>query len=389
MSDSLKTEHPVAQMETVVALLPPKVRDKARAVLLQGDAKSVQLLTRVISKERTKRRSRAKATALPGSLLLIGSLLTAARPHLFGGYTAALGLSGLGLLALSALTRMPSRLQKAAQEALVQSEDPEGIGALLERLPLRSPVLRAQVRADLIQALPQITADSFRKLTPKQRGYLYGTLSYEQRDRDMDLRLSVLAALEEVGDASCLGVVYQLTTGEAVTDTAVAVREAARNCLDCLFARLDFGPLEALPQHLLSISAEIREEKTDFQAYATSLLSLRQLLPQLTPANYRSILSANQRTQLYALPMLYAVSNNGKYQFRRRDLHLEIVRTADRLRDTRALEGLLSFVCSTMAAADEELYAALCRVNSALEALADQKSVGGRAQNSQEGGDEK
>ena len=70
--------------------------------------------------------------------------------------------------------------------------------------------------------------------------------------------------LEKKGDTGCLGIVSQLSTGEAVTDTAVAVREAAGRCLDALFVRLDFGPLEHLPPYLLGVEDEIRSEKTAF-----------------------------------------------------------------------------------------------------------------------------
>jgi hypothetical protein len=367
-------EEPAVQIDSMVALLPLRVRERARNILSQGDAKSVQLLSRVIAKEHAKRRSQAKAILLLASLLLVVSIV-AVTTHIrsLSGHSVMLGLGGFTLLALFAWTRLPTRLEKKARKFLKQSAEPGSIGPLLERLQLWAPLLRADARENLLRALPQITPEAFRKLTPTQQSHLYGTLNFEQRDRDRHLRMSVLTALGMAGDIGCLGIVYQLSTGEAVTDTAVAVREAARRCLDALFARLDFGPLEHLPRYLLGVEDEIRSEKTAFQDYATSLLGLRQLLPQLTPSDYRGILSTAQRSVLYGLPMLYSVSASGRYQFRRRDLHLEIVRTAVRLGDIRALDPLQSFVCTTMAAADEELYGALCQASSTLEALAEQK----------------
>lgn len=370
MPDSLELENPTRQIENVIALLPPKIRDKAHDILNQSGARQVQLLTRVISKERAKRRLRAKATALPGSLLLAASLLTT-RSHTFGGYSAALGLSGLSLLALSATTLLPSRLEKAAREALLQSEETSSIGPLLEGLHKGSPAVRAQARERLIRLLPQITPETFRKLTSDQRGYLYAAVNHVQRSGDLDLTLSVLIALQEAGDERCLGAVYRLAVREAATEDELAVRDAARDCIERLYARLDFGPLESLPRHISSISAGLRVGSADFQDYVTSLLTLSRLLPQLTPANYERILSANHCSQLYGLLLLYAAAGSGMYWYRRRDLHLEIVRTAERMGDTRAIDILQEFAGTNMAGADEELYTAVCRTLSALEELAD------------------
>jgi hypothetical protein len=369
MSDPLELENYNRQLETVVALLSPKVRDRARDLLNQGGAKRIQLLTHVLSKEGAKRRSRAKWTALSGSLLLAGSLLAVARTDLFGRYLPALALSGLALVAFSVLVgRRPTRLEKAAREALLQSDEPESLGPLLERLPTLSPALRAQAYEQLDRLLPKITPDNFQKLTPAQRSSLYGMLNLS-RHIDLDLRLSVLAALAEAGDQSCLGIVYMLANAEVRSDVAKEVREAARECIEHLFPRLDFGGLEDLPHHITDIGVEIRADKANFQNYATSFLTLSRLLPQLTPSNYKSVLSAHQRSQLYGLLPVYAAAGIVMYQYRRRNLHLEIVRTAERLSDLRALDALSEFADSSIAASDEELYTDVCRAIDTLEAL--------------------
>jgi hypothetical protein len=373
MADPLELENTARQTEAIVALLPPKVRSKARAILNQRGTKRVQLLNQLISKEHRKRRMRAKATALPGALLLLASLAAALRLHTFGGYIAALGLSGLTLLALSAMTLLPSRLEKAAKEALLESEEPESIGPLLESLHTLVPAARAQARENLIRALPHLTPEAFQKLTPAQRSQLYGTLNFGQHNTDSALPLSVLTVLREAGDKSCLGVVYMLAAGKAATHTELAVREAARECLEHLFVRLDFGPLEDLPHSIDGIGVHLREEKTDFQDYALCLLTLTRLLPQVTPANYRHLLSAGQRTHLYDLLLLYAAAGSGMYRYRRRELHFEIVHAAERLGDTHAIDALQEFAGAHMATSDEELYTSVCRVIDTLEALPERK----------------
>ncbi len=371
MPDLSELESHPSNHANVVALLPRKHRDKARAILSRRGPRSVQLLTRTIAKERKKRRARAKVTALSGSLLLVGSVAVAARSYPFGGSIAAFGAGGLILLSLSALAWFPTRLEKAALAALLQSEEAGSLGSLLEGLHLRAYSLQAPAKEQLIRLLPQITQKTLQGLTPTQRVYLYDALSYVHRDSNLELRLSVLTALQKAGDESSLGVVYLLATGEAVTDTATVVREAAKNCLEHLAVRLDFGPMEGLSHHIVSVCDQMRAEKPDFHVYATSMLALRQLLPRLTPSTYANILSASHRNQLYRLFMLYASSASGLYRYGRRELHLEIVRTAERLGDTRAIDGLRAFSCSSMATADEELYVAVCKALSTLEPLAE------------------
>ncbi|MCW3053103.1 MAG: hypothetical protein JWN14_2273 [Chthonomonadales bacterium] len=369
MSDSFEPENSTRQTEHILALLPSKIRAKAQGVLNQGGDKKVRLLTRIIAKERLKRRTFARITILLASLFLVAFALCAVRSNSVGGYVAALGLSGFVLSAYSATTLVPSRLETAVKAALLESAEPGSLGALLESFHMRVTTHHAEARENLMRLLPHITPEAFQGLTSTQRGYLYGTLNYAHRNTDRDLRLTVLTALQEVGDASCLGIVYQLATEEAVTDVELAVRNAARSCLDHLLTRLDFGPLEDLPHHVHKASVQLRADKTDFQNYATSLLTLSQLLPQLTPANYETVLSANHRIHLYGLLLLYATSDSNMYRYRRRNVFLEIIRTAERLSDTRAIDTLQEFAGTRAATADEEVYRGASQAIDTLEAL--------------------
>jgi len=373
MSDSFEPENSTSQTEHILALLPSKIRAKAQGVLNQGGDKKVRLLTRIIAKERLKRRTVARITILLASLSLVAFALCAIRSHGVGGHITALGLSGFVLLAFAATTLVPSRLETAVKAALLESAEPGSLGALLESFHARVTTHHAEARENLMRLLPHVTPEAFQSLTATQRSYLYGTLNRGHRNTDRDLRLTVLAALQEAGDASCLGVVYQLATEEAITDIELAVRNAARECLDHLLTRLDFGPLTDLPHHIHKASVQLRAEKTDFQDYATSLLTLSQLLPQLTPPNYETILTANQRSHLYGLLLLYATSDSNKYRYRRRNLLLEIIRTAERLSDTRSIDTLQEFAGTRAATSDEEVYRGASQAIDTLEALAERK----------------
>ena len=369
MSQSFEPENSARQTEHILALLPSKIRAKARGVLNQGGDKKVRLLTRIIAKERLKRRTLVRITLLLAALFLVAFLLSAVHSHSVGGYTAGLGLSGFVLLAFSATTLAPSRLETAVKAALLESAEIGSLGALLESFHTRVTTHHAEARENMMRLLPHVTPEAFQNLTSTQQGYLYSTLNHTHRNTDRELRLTVLAALQEAGDTSCLGVVYQLATEEAITDNALAVRNAARRCFDHLLTRLDFGPLADLPQHIHKASVQLRADKTDFQEYAISLLTLSQLLPQLTPANYETILSANHRFHLYGLLLLYATSDSNVYRYRRRNLLLEIIRTAERLSDTRAIDTLQEFAGTRAATADEEVYNAAARALDTLEAL--------------------
>lgn len=376
MPDSLDLDNQSFNMENVLALLRPKMREKARVILTKGGADSVRLLTSVVSRERSRRRLRTKGAILAGSLLVAGSVAAAvAHSEVLKKTVSGTGLSGLLLLAFAALTWFPTRLEQTALEALLQSEDPANIGTLMESLHLRSAAIRAQAKENLVRLLPQMTSEIFDALTPVQRGYLYGTLKQISHNNALDLCSSVLAALGEAGDKRCLSVVYQLASGDAEANNAEVIREAARRCIDLLFTRLDFGAVENLPHHILKICGQMRTEKPDFQVYAVSLLALRQLLPQLTPDNYKRILSANHRHELYLLLMLHAASGSGVYRYGRRELHLEIIRTAERMGDTHVIDAVYTFACTRMAAADETLYAAVNRTLKRLETLAEREEA--------------
>src|SRR4051812_48782823 len=108
MSEPFEPENSSQQAEPILALLPSKIRARARDVLNQGGDKKVRLLTRIIEKERAKRRTFARITILLAALLLAAFLISALHSHGVGGVVAGLGLSGLVLLAFAATALVPS-----------------------------------------------------------------------------------------------------------------------------------------------------------------------------------------------------------------------------------------------------------------------------------------
>jgi hypothetical protein len=232
---------------------------------------------------------------------------------------------------------------------------------------LTDSALRTKAKASLLRLLPHVTPEICQRLPPRQRGYLYDLLSYQDRNKDMELRLAALTALRQAGDRTCLGAVYLLAAGDASTPAAQTVQTAANECLDHLLAHLDFSPLKSLPRYIDSAYAQMRRDGVDLQVYATCLLNMRQLLRQLTPANYQNILVDSQRDNLYRL-LLPRPSPNPGHPVGKRELDLEIVRTAARLADTRAIKAFTLFARNP-SSGDRSVQAAVREALPALEAL--------------------
>ena len=330
-----------SKVEKLLALLPRRMRKEAAVMLERGDARSLQLLTDIISSEHTKRRTRAVVIVVPSAMAVAGTLLAAATTGFpLPWYMGVAGISGFFLLLLSMLTGIPTALEKAAVEAVVLSSDKHSIGALLEGLQIHNlpGALQEKNKQALIRILQSLTPEDADLLTPVQRSQLHRSLSYIQRDNNKELRLATLTALQQVGDWTCLGVIYTLLAGEAATDTAQTVRAAARDCIEALRLRLDFGSVTKIPEYTESLIHQMQSEGPDYQISAVCMLALRRLLPLLHSGNYRDVLSERQRDHLYqllTLPLMFHQHRHGNSEIQE-----EILRTAHRLGDTRALPSV-------------------------------------------------
>lgn len=347
MPELTETASRQALIEKLLVLLPSAKRTEAAALLERNDAQSRQMLKAIVQKEQRGRRMRAGLLLTSGiALCLLGFF------HIFNPsapwYMSLAGIGGLVLTLLSPLTRMPTRLEQAALEVVVLNTDKQNIGTLLEAIEvfaLPAP-LQMQSRQALISMLHSLTPEDAALLSPADRSQLARHLNYAHRDDDLELRLAAMTALQNVSDPTSLGTIFKLAIGEAATHTAQTVRQAARDHMEHLLTRLDFGPLEAIPEHIQHLTRSLKSEEIDFQVYAFRLLALRRLLPQLTAETYRGVLSEQQRDALYYLLTLSFghVSYMDPNRVAANTLREVIIQTARRLRDVRALPALRNAV---------------------------------------------
>jgi len=332
--EALDPESRASKIAKLLALLPEKEREETAAILAQNDGRSLQLLTDIIVSEHTNRRTRALLLVGPGAIIWIALLISVVQETTPWPLKIA-GLAGTLMLALSPLTSIPTAREKAAVEAIVLNEDKHSIGALLEVVQIFNLPgdLYLKSKQLLIRLLKSLTPTDCALLTPAQHRQLHHLLNYIQRDADLALRLAAIAALQQIGDHQCLGVLYALASGEAATSTAQTVRQAAQDCLERIRCRLDFAPAARIPEYTEVLIHQLQSEAIDNQICATSLLAIRQLLPQLNTTNVHRILSERDRDRLYQLLVLPAwLPRYGLLE-----LQEEILRTAHRLVDTRAL----------------------------------------------------
>jgi hypothetical protein len=338
MPDPSKTEKPRPKPENLfVALLPSWSRTRAQAIMNKGNGESARLLNRVIARENARIRIRTAIIVLPTSLLLIRAAPISEPPW----YVAVLASIGLTLMASYALTCLPSRLETVAMETLSQGEDLLYIGPLLAALQKRNlnEPMRERIKQALARLLPHCTQQVFDLLTPMQRRSLYGILDDEVRPCHLKLHLAVLSLLGQWGDRRCLGVLYRQATEEAANPD---VRTAARDSVEQMCRRLNFGALHRMPEYSERLLSQLRaigmNAFFDYQVCATCIMALRRMVPQLTPDNYKSVLSEDHRDRLYQL--LTERSLYGTYRYGKDELFLEIIAAAGRMRDIRAISFL-------------------------------------------------
>jgi hypothetical protein len=183
-------------------------------------------------------------------------------------------------------------------------------------------------------------------LTSAQRNLVHSILddTYYVYTYTLDLSLATVAAMVRIGDRRDLSALYFVASGMAATKKEQAVRTAAQKCLYDLVARLDFGPVERIPDHLKRILSPLETEANSNQTFrylsdADSLYALIALLPQLTATNYRQIFpQQTDRDCLYSL--LNAATMGSNYGYDRLRLYRKIVSALKRVGDTGAISAL-------------------------------------------------
>jgi hypothetical protein len=164
---------------------------------------------------------------------------------------------GMGLLLTVHLARRSYRRKRALTGALAQARDISHIGSLIEATKVENTSVRNLAKRGLIDLLPTLQASDAHLLTEAHRDRLLRVLAISPNDsgyrdltelfsrsayqREIDLRLAVLKALEQVGGAKELPAVERLSRGlpclQSASKVPKEVRDAANECLPYLHAR--------------------------------------------------------------------------------------------------------------------------------------------------------
>ena len=338
MPDLSVPENSSPEYRQLLSLLPREDQQRFSETAADGGAGGLPFVAHLLAREHTRRLTRSTALRTCAALLTGGMIFGI---PLLQAVVVQVMVVGLFLVIPLTLALVqydpPGRLEQAAFAYLLHLDDRRSIGVLLERLHVGSHEDRQQVREALIRHLPHLSPEEASQLTPHQRTLFYGILDNYSRVRHVELQLAAIAALDRIGERYSLGILRHLSGGEAATKGEQAVRAAAQKCLYELQPRLDFGPPENIPLHLSTFHPPADSQISTTIVYADNLYALIALLPQLTLVTYRQILSEADRNRLYGLLSGATLGSTGYDTVK---LYREIVRTLERVGDTRAMETL-------------------------------------------------
>jgi hypothetical protein len=145
------------------------------------------------------------------------------------------------------LVLVAMRKMKTLLKELIQIDDIRVVGPLFEALVtsnnLREDDQDRAIYYALERLLPRMQASDAVLLTAKQRRALYQILVKKSlpmgHRQQAAFRLTILKALEQIGDSAAVPFVEALTKAEAYLDYQIAVREAAQACLPFLRQRAE------------------------------------------------------------------------------------------------------------------------------------------------------
>lgn len=127
------------------------------------------------------------------------------------------------------------------------------IGPLIDALSMQEGQRIQWIKTTLTQLLPHMNAGDAGRLSPQQIGRLRDVLSHSVENplhkdigalfspdrKRADFQIAILKAFQQVGGEKELSVVEQLATREAKTGLQKEIREAAKECLPYLQARVE------------------------------------------------------------------------------------------------------------------------------------------------------
>lgn len=210
--------------------------EKLNAPLEYG---SFENLLAMLAEERRKslRRRRVMALVMLGYFVLIASIFAiVVIKHLsmasISGCFGAFGGMAAGLYALS-------QKQRQGIEALSQFDDVRMVPRLVELLDYPNQEYFDSVRFMLLRVLPRLQASDVGLLTAEHHAIINKVLARHLmlRQEDLPLRVAILKALEQVGDASSVSVVQALAAGSGASRGNPTLQQAAEECLPALRLR--------------------------------------------------------------------------------------------------------------------------------------------------------
>ncbi len=153
-----------------------------------------------------------------------------------------------GMLGLFGMSVGVTSAQKRITKELAQFQDIRTVGAFAEALEFGDPEIKRMAELKLIELLPRLQAADNSLLSGDQRQALYRAIV----GSNADLTLTILKALEQVGDTTAVPHVKRIV-GQHISKSAnLKIRDAAQECLQKLEERAE---LELASHQLLRASS--------------------------------------------------------------------------------------------------------------------------------------
>ena len=209
---------------------------RARAARVLGALRpeDVECLIAIIRRERalrTRLKRAAWAAASVAPIALVVEMVMARLLSMPPG-SAERALTSLLWMPVS-VAMSPGPVCHGATQMLARYPDRDLVGYMADVVAYRNKAITASVRPALISVLPRLRREDAWLLNRRQRAALNCELARAGRSQPM-LALAILAAWEQVGDASCIPAVRKLARAKSRDRISPAVVARAQECLPLL-----------------------------------------------------------------------------------------------------------------------------------------------------------
>lgn len=219
-----------------------------------ADMEALTNLLQVESRQKRHNNFMAVVWTLPFMMLMLWVTgLASSAPDKFILYLKIgfISMITLSLGGVMNMVRRSNRRQRIINRELKKSHDLSMIGTLIDTLRVENAEVRDLTKRSLIQLLPQMQASDAVLLSDSNRDRLLKLLALAPNDwgyrdlteffsmsalrREVDLRIAILKALEQVGGAKELSVVERLSRGQMMLpSTSKPPMELQRAAVECL-----------------------------------------------------------------------------------------------------------------------------------------------------------